>query len=160
MFRSGAFVAEHVEPIDESQIQPNGVDLTVADLYEPRDPGRIGRDGKEIAQRQAVAAEEIGETIPPTYYLGQGGYIVEYGERIAVPEGHVGFVLPRSSLLRNACSLETAVWDTGYEGRGEGLLMVSNDVEVERDARIGQFVLAEAGHDGAYDGTYQGENLE
>jgi len=159
MFRSGAFVADHVSPTDDDQIQPNGVDLTVAEVYEPRGPGRIGREGKEIAERQAVAAEEIGETVPPTYYLGRGGYVVEYGEEIAVPEGHVGFVLPRSSLLRNVCTLDTAVWDTGYEGRGEGLLTVHNDVEIERDARIGQFVLAEAGHDGQYDGTYQGENL-
>jgi dUTP pyrophosphatase len=160
MFRSGAFVAEHVEPTDDDQVQPNGVDLTVAEVYEPRGPGRIGRDGTEIPERQAVAAEEIGETVPPTHYLSRGGYVVEYGERIAVPDGHVGFVLPRSSLLRAAVTLDTAVWDTGYEGRGEGLLTVHNDIEIERDARIAQFVLAAADHDGSYDGAYQGERLE
>jgi len=73
--------------------------------------------------------------------------------------GHIGFIYPRSSLLRNSCMLDTAVWDAGYEGKGEGLLEVYHDVEIEPGARIAQFVLAEAGHEGTYDGSYQGENL-
>jgi dUTP pyrophosphatase len=160
MFRSGEFVAAHVSPTDDEQVQPNGVDLRLEEVYEQLDPGRIGRDGKEVGQRQPVAVEEVGEHVPPTYYLNQGGYVVQYAEKLAVPEGHVGFVYPRSSLLRNSCMLNTAVWDTGYEGRGEGLLQVHQDVQVERGARIGQFVLAKADHAGGYDGTYQGENLD
>jgi len=77
---------------------------------------------------------------------------------IAVPEGHVGFVLPRSTLLRNGCTLETAVWDAGYEGRGEGLLQVHHEIELRPGARVGQFLLAAADHDGEYDGDYQGEH--
>jgi dUTP pyrophosphatase len=56
--------------------------------------------------------------------------------------------------------LDTAVWDAGYEGKGEGLLEVHHDVELERGARIAQLVLAEANHEDAYDGSYQGEGLE
>jgi dUTP pyrophosphatase len=55
--------------------------------------------------------------------------------------------------------LNTAVWDTGYEGRGEGLLQVHHDVAIERGARVAQLVLAAADNAGAYDGTYQQENL-
>jgi dUTP pyrophosphatase len=62
--------------------------------------------------------------------------------------------------MRNAAMLHTAVWDAGYEGRGEGLLAVHEGIEIEPDARVAQLVLAEADHEGTYDGSYQGENLE
>lgn len=160
MFRAGDFVAQQVDPVDAAQVQPNGVDLTVAGVAKQIDPGRIGREGKEVGERQPIELEEVREDGPATYYLPEGGYIVEYGETIRVPEGHVGFVYPRSSLMRNSCMLNTAVWDAGYEGKGEGLLQVHHDVELERGARIAQFVLAEASHDGTYDGAYQGERLD
>ncbi|MDG5820877.1 deoxyuridine 5'-triphosphate nucleotidohydrolase [Natronococcus sp. A-GB7] len=160
MFRSGAFVAEYVSPTSDDQIQPNGVDLTLDVVFEQLEPGRIGRDGKQIGDRVARPLEELEQKAPDTYYLPEGAYVARYDERIEIPEGHVGFVYPRSSLMRNSCMLNTAVWDAGYEGRGEGLLQVHHDVEIARGARIAQLVLAEADHEGAYDGSYQGENLE
>jgi deoxycytidine triphosphate deaminase len=56
--------------------------------------------------------------------------------------------------------LDTAVWDAGYEGQGEGLLEVYHPVELERGARIAQLVLAEAAHADTYDGDYQLEHLD
>ncbi|USZ69554.1 deoxyuridine 5'-triphosphate nucleotidohydrolase [Halorussus salilacus] len=159
MFKSGTFVAEHVGETTDEQIQPNGVDLTLAGVYEQREPGRIARDGKEIGARQEVESEQVGDNVPATYYLTAGGYVVQYAETVRIPEGHVGYIYPRSSLLRNSCMLNTAVWDAGYEGKGEGLLEVHHDVEIEEGARIAQLVLAEADHDGTYAGSYQGENV-
>jgi len=153
MFEPGPFVAEHVDPVDEDQIQPNGVDLTLAGAFEQVGEGRIGRDGKTIGERRELDPQE------DVYALEPGGYVARYGETVHIPEGHVGFVYPRSSLMRNSCMLDTAVWDAGYEGRGEGLLEVYHGIEIERGARIAQLVLAEAGHAGTYDGSYQGENL-
>jgi dUTP pyrophosphatase len=159
MFRSGPFVADHVDPCEDEQVQPNGVDLTLAEAFEQLEPGRISRSTKDVGERRSLEVEEIGEHVPDTYYLPRGGYVVQYGEAVTVPEGHVGFVYPRSTLLRNACMLNTAVWDAGYEGVGEGFLQVFQDIQIEVGARIGQFVLARADHDGEYDGDYQGENL-
>ncbi|WP_336362926.1 deoxyuridine 5'-triphosphate nucleotidohydrolase [Halalkalicoccus salilacus] len=158
MYRDGAFVSEHVDPTTRAQIQPNGVDLTFESVFEPIEPGRITRNDKKIAERRRVDAETFDRKSPETYSLSPGGYIVRYDELIHVPEGHVGFVYPRSSLMRNGCMLNTAVWDAGYEGRGEGLLQVHHEIELERGARIAQFVLSEADHEGTYDGSYQGEN--
>ncbi|WP_227375349.1 deoxyuridine 5'-triphosphate nucleotidohydrolase [Haladaptatus halobius] len=160
MFQSGTFVAEHVSETMDEQVQPNGIDLTLETVYEQRDSGRIGRNEKEIGDRQQVEPEQVTEKSPETYYLPQGGYIVQYAETVQIPEGHVGFIFPRSSLMRNSCMLNTAVWDAGYEGKGEGLLQVHHDIELERGARIAQLVLSEADHDGTYDGDYQGENVE
>lgn len=166
MYRAGSFVASHVEPTREDQVQPNGVDLTLDAVFEQREPGRIGRDGKEVGDRQAREPEQVGDGSGDldedagTYYLEQGSYVVRYGETISIPEGHVGYVLPRSSLMRNSAMLHTAVWDAGYTGRGEGLLEVNHDLELERGARIAQLVLARADHEDTYDGSYQGENIE
>jgi len=153
MFRSGEFVADHVADLRESQIQPNGVDLTLGTVFEQTTPGRIERGDKTVGDRREC------ETVEGCYRLDPGGYVVRYGERLRIPDGHVGFLYPRSSLLRNSCMLNTAVWDAGYEGRGEGLLEVHHDVELEGGARIAQLVLARARHESHYDGSYQEENL-
>jgi dUTP pyrophosphatase len=153
MFRAGTVVADHVSPVDAEQVQPNGVDLTLDAVERFDEPGYLGRDGKEIGARVAV------EPTDGVYRLDPGGYAATYGEQIAIPEGHVGFVLPRSSLMRSGGMLNTAVWDAGYEGRGEGLLQVHHPIQVEAGARFAQFVLAEAGHEETYEGSYQGERL-
>ncbi|RDI72173.1 deoxyuridine 5'-triphosphate nucleotidohydrolase [Halopelagius longus] len=154
MFRSGRFVADRIDPIDDSQVQPNGVDLTVAAVLEQVGPGRIGREGKEIGERRELDAEG------GVYRLSPGGYVLQYAETIRIPEEHVGFLYPRSSLMRNSCMLDTAVWDAGYEGKGEGLLEVHHEIELERGARVAQLVLAEADHEETYDGSYQGERVD
>lgn len=160
MFRSGQVVAETIEPVSESQVQPNGVDLTLDAVLEPRGAGYIGQTDKEVGDRVAREPETPTEEGPATYYLPPGGYVVQYAETVSVPSGHIGLLFPRSTLLRNSCSLNTAVWDAGYTGKGEGLLQVYGDLEIEEGARIGQFVLATAGAGGTYDGSYQGERAE
>ncbi|RXK50054.1 deoxyuridine 5'-triphosphate nucleotidohydrolase [Halorientalis pallida] len=154
MFRSGAFLAEQLGDLRESQVQPNGVDLTLGAVFEQESVGRIERGGKTIGDRRELDPDDDG-----FYHLEPGGYVVRYAERIAIPEEHVGFLYPRSSLLRNSCMLDTAVWDAGYEGRGEGLLEVHHGIELQQGARIAQLTLAAADHEGTYDGSYQRENL-
>jgi len=162
MFESGAFVAEHVNPVRDGQLQPNGVDLTLDTVFEQAEPGWIGREDKTIGERRECSPSTPADGVASnsdTYTLTPGGYVARYGETVRIPDDHVGFVYPRSSLLRNSCMLDTAVWDAGYEGRGEGLLEVHREIEIERGARIAQLVLAQANHVGTYDGSYQEENL-
>ncbi|WP_435183248.1 deoxyuridine 5'-triphosphate nucleotidohydrolase [Halobellus sp. EA9] len=168
MFRSGSFVAEHIDPVTDDQVQPNGVDLTLGDVLEPAAPGYVGREGKTVGARESISPVDDGDVDADddvasgadVFALDPGGYILQYAETIAIPDGHVGFLYPRSTLMRNSCMLNTAVWDAGYEGRGEGLLQVHHPVRLERGARVAQLVLAEAAHEGVYDGDYQRERLD
>ncbi|PAU85499.1 deoxyuridine 5'-triphosphate nucleotidohydrolase [Halorubrum salipaludis] len=157
MFDSGARVAAALEggdaDLDDEQRQPNGVDLTVGAVFEQTEPGAVRRDGKRVGEREEIEPED------GAYRLDAGTYVVRYGEPVRIPDERIGFVLPRSTLLRNSCTLDTAVWDAGYEGVGEGRLDVGHPIEIEPGARIAQLVLARADHDGTYDGTYQGERL-
>jgi deoxycytidine triphosphate deaminase len=170
MFRSGAFVASQLGALDDAQVQPNGVDLTVEAVFQQRERGRITTDGKRVGDRRELDREPLADPEADAaadraaadrsgYVLEPGGYVLRYGETVSIPEEHVGFVLPRSSLMRNSCMLNTAVWDAGYEGRGEGLLQVHHPIELEAGARVAQLVLARAEHTGTYDGDYQGENV-
>ncbi len=157
MFDSGSSVAAALEAagatLEDAQRQPNGVDLTVDAVFEGAGRGRIGRHEKRVADRHELEPDD-GE-----YRLDAGTYVVRYGEVVRIPEGRIGFVLPRSTLLRNGCTLDTAVWDAGYEGVGEGRLDVGNPIDIEPGARIAQLVLARADHDGTYDGDYQSEGI-
>jgi dUTP pyrophosphatase len=69
---------------------------------------------------------------------------------------------PRSSLLRCGVTLHTAVWDPGYSGRAEALLVVHNThgFRLGRAARIAQLVFTRLGDsvDRPYEGRYHGEN--
>ena len=154
MFRSGQFVADQLDDLRASQVQPNGVDLRLGAVFEQTTHGRVGREGTTVGDRREV------DPADGMYQLSPDGYVVQYADRVHIPEGHIGFLYPRSSLLRNSCMLDTAVWDAGYEGRGEGLLEVYHEVELEQDARIAQLVLAEADHESEYDGAYQSENVD
>lgn len=183
MFRSGAFVADQLGDLDPEQVQPNGVDLRLDTVLEPTGVGSITTDGKSIADRRPLETvpvsgdgeglnEGMGREAPSegvdgsesssrmAYRLDPGGYILQYEEPVSIPAEHVGFVLPRSSLMRNGAMLNTAVWDAGYSGRGEGLLQVHNDICLEPGARVAQLVLAAADHEDVYDGSYQGERLD
>ncbi|MFB6111227.1 MAG: deoxyuridine 5'-triphosphate nucleotidohydrolase [Halobacteriaceae archaeon] len=157
MFRAGDVVADHITPVTEEQIQPNGVDLTLAAVLEPRGAGYVGREGKTVADRDRIEPDTPRGDGPPSFHLTPGSYVLQYAETVTVPTEHIGLLFPRSTLLRNACTLDTAVWDPGYTGKGEGLLTVRNEIEIEAGARIGQFVLARAEAGGEYAGSYQRE---
>jgi dUTP pyrophosphatase len=95
----------------------------------------------------------------PYYTLREGSYVVRYNEKISVPEDAVGFVLPRSRLIRSNDMLSTAVWDSGYSGRGEGGLDINKLTFLEQGMRIAVFVLADATTNQEYNGSHQSENV-
>ena len=158
MFSSGHRVADALSVSDTQQIQPNGVDIRVAEIQSITGIGEISTDGKKIADRAEV--EPVSHQGTQFYDLTPGEYIVVYEETVRIPEDSIGFVFPRSSLIRNGVMLYTAVWDAGYEGKGEGLLKVNSRIRIEPESRIGQLVLANAETEELYDGSYQGERLE
>jgi len=57
----------------------------------------------------------------------------------------------------------SALWDPGYEGKGEGLLIVENPygIVLEKDARIVQliFIRLESKPESEYRGVYMREGL-
>ena len=78
---------------------------------------------------------------------GGGRAIVPCGIRVAIPEGHAGFVLPRSGLARDhgiTCLNTPGLVDSGYRGEIMVLLINTDPSEaftVERGERVAQLVV-------------------
>jgi len=144
--------------IDETQYQPAGMDITLKEVYVFKEAGYLDFDN---SKRKISGVEPLffnGEDV----YLEKGAYKVIFNEYVRIPANCAAFCFPRSSLLRCGASLECAVWDPGYEGRSEALLIVSNPhgLHLKKNAKIGQMVfiaLSESAKD-LYSGKYKGEN--
>jgi len=94
--------------------------------------------------------------------LVAGIYLITYNEIVHLPKDIMALGRPRSSLLRCGVGVGTAVWDAGYEGRSQSLLIVHNTAgfRVQKNARITQLVFFRlSGESEGYRGIYQGENI-
>jgi len=143
----------------EAQLQPNGIDLTLASVGRFTGSGTLTRNnsGRRLPDIDALPFNSDG-----SLRLLPGPYLVRFNETVNLPESYMAYARPRSSLLRSAVALHTAVWDAGYSGQGVALLVVYNPAGfvLQRDARIVQLVfhrLERATSDG-YQGSYQGEH--
>jgi dUTP pyrophosphatase len=149
---------EFFENLHVSQYQPAGIDITLKEVCRFANAGKIDFDNSERKISDVEAIEYNNEEV----HLQQGAYKVIFNEYVKIPANTAGFCLPRSSLLRCGATLECAVWDPGYEGRSEALLLVKNEhgLILKKNAKIGQMVfihLKEEAKD-LYEGQYKGEN--
>jgi dUTP pyrophosphatase len=144
----------------EEQLQPNGVDLTLRQVALPQSSGRI-----TIENSQRLLPE-----LAPLVFDGMGFldlmpgvYIITYNEIVRLPRNIMALARPRSSLLRCGVNVGTAVWDAGYSGRSQSLMVVYNPqgFRLQKNARIIQLIFFKLGQKTeGYKGIYQGENIE
>jgi len=181
MFQSGEFVAEHVTNMDGSRvsddaIETHGVELGIDKIYRLKGTAFISNEGYKKPNRKVVdtrtseevsdqfegaESEEIENVLESEHYtLPRSNYVIKYDKKIHIPDDTVGFVYPRSRLMRSGQHLETAVWESGYEGEGEGSLFVDNQLFLKADTHVGQMVMARAEVLEKYDGTHNKENLD
>jgi dUTP pyrophosphatase len=157
---SGDFVAQHINDgdISDTQIQPNGVDLTIGKVFRTSGNAEFTKSGYDKPSRIEIQPNQDGQCV-----LHPGRYPIEYAETVEIPDGYVGRVYPRSRLMRSGLHLTSALWDQGYKGIGEGLLQVPFSVEsvkISTGLAIAQIVFLPAGLGKQYNGTHQGEGLE
>ncbi|MCI0504192.1 deoxyuridine 5'-triphosphate nucleotidohydrolase [Candidatus Micrarchaeota archaeon] len=156
--------AKIFEGLHASQFQPCGIDITLKEVYRFKSPGTIDFDNKErkISDVEPVPFAGEGDASAHRVSLATGAYKVIFNEYVRIPKNVAGLCLPRSSLLRCGVTLECAVWDPGYEGRSEALLIVRNEhgVNFKRNAKIGQMIFIRLAEDAKtlYSGQYKGEN--
>ena len=144
----------------ESQLQPNGFDLSMRNVSAFESPGAIGSADTDrvLADASLIAYDADG-----WIGLAPGPYLVTFNEVVNLPLDIMALGRPPSSLLRSGVALHTAVWDAGYRGRSQSLLTVhhSDGFRLQRDARLAQLVffrLSSPPSQG-YQGRYQGEGL-
>ncbi|MBW3633111.1 MAG: deoxyuridine 5'-triphosphate nucleotidohydrolase [Chloroflexi bacterium] len=144
----------------EDQLQPNGFDLTVAEVGRFAGGGVMGRSNA-IRLLPDVRPLEFDGT--GWLDLPAGPYQVVFNEIVDLSNDLMALGRPRSSLCRMGATISTAVWDAGYVGRSTALLIVENPagIRIEQSARLLQLVFFTLNTPTArgYDGAYQGENL-
>jgi dUTP pyrophosphatase len=144
----------------DDQLQPNGFDLSLAQISRFTGIGAIGRENadRSLPEMIALPFDETG-----WLNLAPGAYQILCNETVDLPNDVMALGRPRSSLCRCGVTLGTAVWDAGYRGRSTALLLVENPsgFRVQRDARLMQLVFFSltAATMRGYDGAYQHENL-
>ena len=149
----------------ESQLQPNGLDITVREVarFVSEEGPASGWLGAANADRLLPKTEPLAFDTEGWLALEPGSYLVTFNEVVNLPPDLMALGRPRSSLLRSGVSLHTAVWDAGYRGRSQSLLTVhhAGGFRLQRNARVAQLVffrLATPPEEG-YQGAYQGERL-
>ena len=142
----------------EAQLQPNGVDLSLKEVFSYASPGAVTRDNinRRLSELVPLAFDQTGGI-----GLSPGIYSITYNEIVSLPRDVAAFGFPRSTLLRCGATIYTAVWDAGYSGRSQSLLAVLNDkgIRLEKNARVLQlsFLRLQSDTD-SYNGLFQHEN--
>lgn len=102
---------------------------------------RVGDAGLDLLARETIVLLPAG-----------GRALVPTGIAVAIPEGHAGFVQPRSGLALKhgvTCLNTPGLIDSGYRGELKVLLINTDPVEpfeVKRGERIAQLVVQRVEH--------------
>ena len=171
--RQGVLIREHIlELIKASpplisdyvslddQLQPNGFDITMRGIASFASGGKLGETNESRMLPQLMSLDLDGDN---GVNLRPGAYLVTFNEVVNLPAGIMALARPRSSLNRCGVSLHSAVWDAGYHGRSQSLLVVYNThgFRLHRNARVAQliFMYTSDKTGQGYGGKYQRENI-
>jgi len=147
-------------PDVEQQLQPNGIDLTVKEIAMLSSPGCIStaNQSRVLSALSPLIFDGLGKID-----LLPGCYIITCNEIVNLPKNIMALARPRSSLLRCGVAIHTAVWDAGYSGRSQSLMIVYNmqGFRVFKNARFMQLVFFHLSQEVSqgYNGMFQRENI-
>ncbi|MBU1998364.1 MAG: deoxyuridine 5'-triphosphate nucleotidohydrolase [Candidatus Omnitrophota bacterium] len=143
------------------QLTPNGIDLTVEKIFEFKDCGTLDFSNK---QRKLSECSELipGKESPEDKFgwwlLKKGIYKIKTNEVVNLPLDLVGIAFPRSSLLRLGAFTQTGIWDAGFRGESEFVLVVENlsGIKIKQNSRIIQLAFLRMNETiEGYNGIYQ-----
>ena len=144
----------------DEQVQPNGIDLTLREVALLESSGKIAvkNTERQLPGLAPLVFDGLGfiDLIP-------GIYLITYNEIVHLPNNVMALARPRSSLLRCGVTVGTAVWDAGYCGRSQSLMVVYNSqgFRLQKNARVVQLIfLWLSGETEGYQGAYQNENID
>ncbi|MCU0650921.1 MAG: deoxyuridine 5'-triphosphate nucleotidohydrolase [Candidatus Omnitrophica bacterium] len=144
----------------DTQLTPNGIDLTAAQIHEFEGAGRLDFSNKErvLPQYRQMRPEKIKSADKfGWWHLERGAYKIVTNESVCLPRDLIGVAFPRSSLLRMGIFTQTGVWDAGFKGKSEFILIVENPLgaDIKQNARVVQLMFTkitetETGYNGVY----------
>ncbi len=145
----------------ETQVTPNGFDLTVAGIYEFKGAGALDFSNKErvippdreIRPRKIKPVDKFG-----WWQLKKGVYKIKTNETVNLPNDLIAMAFSRTSLLRMGAFTQHGVWDAGFKGRSEFVLVIQNPkgIKIKQNARVAQLVFTKINETAqGYQGIYK-----
>ena len=144
----------------DKQLTPNGFDLSVGKVFEFDSAGdldfsnleRVVPQGKELVPKKRKAEDKYG-----WWQLAKGAYKVRTNEVVNLPNNLAALGFTRTSLLRMGGLTQNGIWDAGFKGRGEFILVVDNPqgINIKQNARIVQLMFLEVKETEEYNGIYK-----
>jgi len=138
-----------------SQLQPCGIDLTAKAIFSFTEGGSVDFDNSK-----RIIASNLQPV--PFGHLKPGVYKIVLNEIVSIPLDVMALARTRSTLLRNGASVQTAVWDPGYSGRSECMLVVSNPhgITIHEGAKVLQLIFFTLDKETkGYSGRFHMENI-
>jgi len=159
LIKSKALIKNYIDL--DTQLTPNGFDLTVGQVFEFDARGaldfsnkqRLVPQGKEIPPEKESPDDKFG-----WWNLKQGAYRIRTNETVNMPDDLTGIAFSRTSLLRMGCFTQNGVWDAGFKGRSEFILVVGNPagLKLKQNARVVQLTFLRINEvRKGYQGVYQ-----
>ena len=107
----------------ETQLQPASFDLTLDEIYLLTSSASIDFTNEERKLPNYKKIEFNNDWIE----LNQGIYLISFNEIVNIPNDLIAFVRPRSTLVRSCATIFSSLWDPGYSGKSNSLLVVLNE---------------------------------
>ncbi|HOW42035.1 MAG TPA: deoxyuridine 5'-triphosphate nucleotidohydrolase [Candidatus Omnitrophota bacterium] len=158
LIRQRQLVSDYIDL--DTQVTPNGFDLTVAQVHAFEGGGALDFSNKERrlpATRQLAAEKRDAGDACGWWTLPAGAYKIVTNETVRLPKDLIGIAFARSSLLRMGAFTQTGVWDAGFQGKSEFILLISNPqgMRLKQNARVVQLLFThitetEQGYNGIY----------
>ena len=144
----------------DKQLTPNGFDLTIGKIFEFDSAGdidfsnseRVVPEGKELNPEKRKEEDKYG-----WWKLPQGAYKVRTNEAVNLPNNLAALGFTRTSLLRMGALTQNGIWDAGFKGKGEFILVVSNPkgINIKQNARVVQLMFIGVEKTEEYQGIYK-----
>jgi dUTP pyrophosphatase len=137
-------------------VQKIGNRIAESGVYGGGRIGKILKDKTELTTYTPVETKKVDEA--EGWLLHPGAYDITFNEGCKIPNNRVAFIKQRSSLYRNGTTINSPVFDPGFETEFMGTIMfVHEPIFIEKDARVAQIYFHECEDATEYDGQWQGD---
>ena len=173
MLNAQQIIEEGLLKLDETKGKPAqvGYDLSLKAVQRvgtsvsnnPYNVTKDGKIGKILKDKTELTTYLPLDTINldgvEGWLLYKGVYDITFWEGCKIPSNRTAFIKQRSSLYRNGATINSPVFDPGFETDNMGtLLYVHETIFIEKDARVAQIYFHPSNNtDVMYDGQWQGD---
>ncbi|MBD3296321.1 MAG: dCTP deaminase [Candidatus Omnitrophica bacterium] len=138
---TGEYIAKYAEHIlsEKHQVHEYSLDLSVNSVYAVKKAGDLDFGGSELksANMEQVLPQKRSEEDKYGWWnLTSGEYIVEFNEKVVVPDNCIASIQPLSETLRAGVTHPSLTYSSGEQVEMTLLLVGKSGLHIKQNARI------------------------